>query len=59
MLKEAGLKEMSTSNSGRINALRYSFFDYKIGLLNQENYSAEDRIKLAALLRHSVMTLVT
>jgi len=55
-LKATGLKDHSTLKSGSINALRHWYIDYKIRPLNKMTYSEQERIKLAALLKHSVMT---
>jgi len=57
MPTQAGIKTGSTtSNTGSINLLRHSFVDYKIGLLDKQDYSAEERIKLSKMMRDSIQT---
>ena len=48
-----------TNNTGSINLLRHSFVDYKVNMMDKVNYSAEERIKLAKMMRHSVVTSLT
>jgi len=56
-LTKAGVKDGSkTKNSGSINLLRHSFIDYRIGIIDKMNYSSEERIKLATMMKHSVQT---
>jgi len=57
-LTKAGVKDKSkTNNTGSINLLRHSFIDYKIGLIEKSTqYSPDERIKLAKMMKHSVQT---
>jgi len=56
-LTKAGVKDGSkTNNTGSINLLRHSFVDYKVNMIDKMNYSPEERIKLAKMMRHSVVT---
>jgi hypothetical protein len=56
-LTKAGVKGGSkTNNTGSINLLRHSFIDYRIGIIDNMDYSSEERIKLATMMRHSVQT---
>jgi len=57
-LTKAGVKDGSkTKNTGSINLLRYSYIDYKINIIEKSTeYSPDERIKLASLMRHSVQT---
>jgi len=56
-LTKAGIKDGSkTNNTGSINLLRHSFIDYRIGIIDKMNYSSEERIKLAKMMKHSVVT---
>jgi len=46
-----------TKNTGSINLLRHSDIDYKINIIEKSTeYSPDERIKLASLMRHSVQT---
>jgi hypothetical protein len=59
-LTKAGVKDGSkTKNTGSINLLRHSFVDYKVNMMDKMNYSPEQRIKLAEMMRHSVVTSLT
>ena len=59
-LTKAGVKDGSkTNNTGSINLLRHSFVDYRIGIIDKMDYSPEERIKLAKMMRHSVVTSPT
>jgi len=56
-LTKAGIKDGSkTQNTGSINLLRHSFLDYKINIIDKMDYSSEERIKLAKMMKHSVVT---
>jgi len=56
-LTKAGVKDGSkTKNTGSINLLRHSFVDYRIGIIDKMDYSPEERIKLATMMKHSVQT---
>jgi len=57
-LTKSGVKDKSnkTQNTGSINLLRHSFLDYKMKIIDKMNYSSEERIKLAKMMRHSVVT---
>ena len=56
-LTKAGIKDGSkTNNTGSINLLRHSFIDYKVNMMDKMNYSPDERIKLAKMMRHSVQT---
>jgi len=56
-LTKAGVKDGSkTKNTGSINLLRHSFIDYRIGIIDKMDYSSEERIKLAKMMKHSVVT---
>jgi hypothetical protein len=47
MLKELGMKTGSkVNNPGSINLLLHSCIDYKIGLMDKENYCPAERITL-------------
>ena len=59
-LSKAGVKDGSkTKNTGSINLLRHSSVDYKVNMMDKMNYSPEERIKLAKMMRHSVVTSLT
>jgi hypothetical protein len=57
-LTKAGVKDGSkTKNTGSINLLRHSYIDYKINIIeNSTEYSPDERIKLATMMKHSVQT---
>ena len=56
-LTKAGVKDGSkTKNTGSINLLRHAFVDYRIGIIDKMDYSPEERIKLATMMKHSVQT---
>jgi len=56
-LTKAGVKDGSkTNNTGSINLLRHSFVDYRIGIIDKMDYSPEERIKLATMMKHNVQT---
>jgi hypothetical protein len=56
-LTKTGIKDGSkTNNTGSINLLRHSYIDYIISMLNKQKYSAEERNKLANMMKHSVQT---
>jgi len=56
-LTKAGVKDGSkTYNTGSINLLRHAFVDYRIGVIDEMEYSPEERIKLASMMKHSVQT---
>jgi hypothetical protein len=56
-LTKAGVKYGSkTKNTGSINLLRHSFIDYRIAIIDKMDYSSEERIKLAKMMKHSVVT---
>ena len=56
-LTKSGVKDGSkTNNTGSINLLRHSFVDYRIGIIDKMDYSPEERIKLATMMKHNVQT---
>jgi len=56
MLKQAGLKSDSSKNKGAINLLRKALITHKTEQLRLlGDITAEDRIKLAKIMRHSVV----
>ena len=56
-LTKAGVKDGSKKkNTGSINLLRHAFVDYRIGIIDKMDYSPEERIKLATMMKHSVQT---
>jgi hypothetical protein len=59
-LTKAGIKDGSkTKNTGSINLLRHAFLDYNMNIIDKMNYSSEERIKLAKMVKHSVVTSPT
>ena len=60
-LTKSGVKDGSkTQNTGSINLLRHSFLDFKINMIEKSTeYSPNERIKLAQMMKHSLVTSLT
>jgi len=60
-LTKSGVKDGSkTQNTGSINLLRHSFLDFKINMIEKSTeYSPDERIKLAQMMKHSLVTSLT